>query len=953
MKECIGIKTDYSLLTSMIQISELLSYAKNEKIDTLGIIDDNLSGSAEFLKACFTNSIKPVIGLEVNLNNAGIILYAKDNQGMKGLFKLSTYLLDNELNILELTKYIADLIVLIPYQSRGVYKEVSKICLDTFIGYTNDLEKQNAALITENIVPFNIVLSIEQKDTKYINYLNMIKDGLDIDSYEQLDFHEFYLKTSDMSNLTNLINITPEKYESLIPHFDEKIEDSYKYLEALSVKGLNKRLNGEIPEKYKKRLLFELQTIKEMGYVDYFLIVYDYIKFAINSNILVGPGRGSAAGSLVTYSLGITSVDPLEYGLLFERFLNPERISLPDIDIDFDAEQRHLVIEHVKQRYGELNTLGIVTYGTLAAKQVLISVAKILKMEIEGLLKHIDAHKTLKENLTPEVTRILNANSKIKHLYYDAMKLEGLKKHISTHAAGVVIANTRLDNIIPIIKSADTYLTGYTMYYLEELGLLKMDFLAIRDLTTIADIIKMIPEDLNIKEIDLNLPEVIKSFTNVNTIGIFQFESTGMKNFLRKLKPNSFSDIVVALALFRPGPMQNIDSFIARRKGQEKIDYLVPELETVLAETFGIIVYQEQIMQIFNIVAGYTIAEADIIRKAISKKKEEVILKEKERFIQRATQNRYTKAKAEEIYNLILRFANYGFPKAHAVAYAMFAYQMMYLKVKYPKEFYVSLLNINMGSSTKTKEYLDEAKALDIKILKPDINESFKGYSVNPEGIRMPLNIIKNIGDAAASDIVLAREKNSYKDFYDFIARTYGKSVNTKTIENLIYGGAFDNLNETRATLMQNINNGIIYAELINGLDSSLVAKPTLEKAPEYPADELMNKELELFGFYVSNHPASKYNETKIKDITAHFDKVITTVVLLEKVKQIKTKKNDTMAFLEISDETGKIDACIFPNRIDYANRIQKGDLLKVFGKVEKRFDKYQIVVNKIEIIKN
>ena len=952
MKECISIKTDYSLLKSIVQIPNLLSCAKTEKIHCLGIIDDNLSSSAEFLKECFKNNIKPVIGLDVMLNDLQIILYARNYQGLKGLFKLNTFLLDNELNIVELTKYINDLIILLPYQSKVLYDEVDKICSDTFIGYANDGEKQNSLLITKKVIPFEIVLAIEAKGTKYINYLKMIKEGTDVNTYDNQDYSAHYLKITDVSSLTKLINIVQETNENLIPHFDQNIKNSYDYLEALAIKGLNKRLNGKVTKEYKERLLFELNTIKGMGYVDYFLIVYDYIKFAVNNNILVGPGRGSAAGSLVTYSLGITSVDPLKYGLLFERFLNPERISMPDIDIDFDAEGRSLVVDYVKERYGELNTLGIMTYGTMAARAVLISLSKILDINIDTLLKHIDAFKTLKENLTPEVTKILNTNMKIKHLYYDAMKLEGLKKHISTHAAGVVIANTRLDDVIPIIKSGNIYLTGYTMYYLEEIGLLKMDFLAIRDLTTIADILKMIPDDFNIKEIDFNQKDVLERFTTANTVGIFQFESAGMKNFLRKLKPNCFNDLVVALALFRPGPMQNIDSFIARREGRQKIDYLVPELEPVLKETFGIIVYQEQIMKIFNVIAGYSIAEADIIRKAISKKNEEVILKEKDRFIERSIKNNYAKEKAEEIYNLIMRFANYGFPKAHAVAYAMFAYQMMYLKVKYPKEFYVSLLNINVGSTSKTKEYLDEAKALDIKILKPDINLSSNGYIVDPEGIRMPFNIIKNIGDAAATDIVSAREKKDYEDFFDFISRTYGKSVNTKTIENLIYGGVFDSFNETRKTLINNINNGIIYAELISGLDSSLVAKPTLELSEEYLADELMNKEMELYGFYVSNHPASKYNEVKINEITKYFDKTITTVGLLEKVKTIKTKKNDTMAFLEISDETGKLDYCIFPNRIDYVNRIKKGDLLKIVGKVEKRFDKYQIVVNSIEVIR-
>jgi len=951
MKECIFIKTDHSLLSSVIKINDLLSFAKKEQITTLGIIDNNLSSCAEFINACLENNIKPVIGLDTLVNGKQVILYAKNEVGLKGLFKLNTYLLDNELSLPELTKYIQDLIVVLPYAGREIYQDLKLICNEVFIGFSGEEEAKNAMIITEKLIAFNPILALTKNDTKYLNYLVMIKDGTDISTHTNLDYSSCYLQIRDCYPITSLINLTFTKEKNLIPHYDEEIADSYQYLEGLAIKGLHKRLNGNIPDEYKKRLLYELKTIKAMGYTDYFLIVYDYVKFAINNQILVGPGRGSAAGSLVTYSLGITSVDPLKYGLLFERFLNPERISLPDIDIDFDATKRNMVIDHVRSRYGEFKAMGIMTYGTLAAKACLIALAKVLDLEISGLLKLIDPHKSLKDNLTPEVIKILTARSEVKSLYYDAMQLEGLKKNISTHAAGIVIANTELDNIIPLTKSGDVYLTGYTMNYLEELGLLKMDFLAIKDLTIIADILSEVSAEININTIDLNLPEVLERFTTANTVGIFQFESEGMKNFLRKLKPACFNDLVVALALFRPGPMQNIDTFIKRKEGKEQVSYLVPELELVLKETYGIIVYQEQIMQIFNIIAGYSVAEADLIRRAISKKKEDIILDEKARFLARANHQGYSIIKAEEIYNLILKFANYGFNKSHSVGYALVGYQMMYLKVKYPENFYASLLNINAGSSSKTKEYLDEAKFLNIKILKPDINESTNLYLIK-EGIRMPFNIIKNIGDTAASDITKERDNDPYLDFFDFVARTYGKSVNTKTIENLIYGGCFDAFNETRATLINNIDNAIIYAELISGLDASLVTKPVLEKHPEFAADILMNKELELYGFYVSNHPASKYEGIKINQITNHFDQVITTIGLLEKVKTIKTKNGDTMAFLEISDETGKLDYTVFPTKIDYVNKIKKGDLLKVVGKVEKRFDKYQVVVNTINIIK-
>jgi DNA polymerase-3 subunit alpha len=718
MKACISIKTDYEILNSLIKVPDLISFALKNKIDTLGIIDNNLSSSIEFILACNKNNIKPIIGLDVLINDKHLILYVKDEKGLKKLFKLNTFLLDNSLNIVELTKYLNDVIILIPYESISLYSELSKLSDDIFIGYKTATEKKNALLLTQNAIYFNPVMSLTKEDTKYLNYLNMIKDNITINAYDNIDYSTNYLVTSDSSKLTNLVDIKLSKNSNLIPHYDSKIKNSYDYLEALSIKGLNKRLNNSIPENYKKRLLYELDIIKKMNFVDYFLIVYDYVKFAKNNSILVGPGRGSAAGSLVTYSLGITSVDPLKYDLLFERFLNPERVTMPDIDIDFDASKREDVIKYVKKRYGENNAMPILTYGTMAAKQVLLSVSKILDVDISSLNRLIDPKKNLKDNLTPSVIKIINNDNKIKQVYYDSMKLEGLKKHISTHAAGVVICNQEIDNIIPIIKSGNEYLTGYTMNYLEGLGLLKMDFLAIKDLTTIAEILELIPDKININNINLNDEEVLNKFTTADTTGIFQFESEGMKNFLRKLKPTKFTDLVVALALFRPGPMENIDSFIRRKEGKEKIDYLVPSLESVLKETYGIIVYQEQIMKIFNIVGGYSVAEADLIRRAISKKKEEIILSEKDRFIEKAFKNGYEKSASEEIYNLILKFANYGFNKSHSVAYALVGYQMMYLKVKYPLYFYTSLLTINIGSSTKTKEYIDEAKQLNIKIMK-------------------------------------------------------------------------------------------------------------------------------------------------------------------------------------------------------------------------------------------
>lgn len=952
MKSCLSIKTDYSILSSLIKIPDLISYAINNHIAALGIIDDNLSSSMEFILECQKSNIKPLVSLEVNYQDSKIYLYAKDEQGLHNLFKINTILLNNPLIINDLKKYINNLIILLPYNSIKLYDELKTITNNIFIGYQTKQEKQSALIITNKIIYFNQVLSLTKEDTKYLNYLNMIKDNLTYDTYQDINYSNNYLHiTEDADELINQVNITISPSKNLIPHYDENIKDSFSYLKALSIKGLTKRLNGNVPKEYQERLLYELNVINKMNFVDYFLIVYDYVKYSIKNNIYVGPGRGSAAGSLVTYSLGITAIDPLKYNLLFERFLNPERVTMPDIDIDFDASKRYLVIDYVKERYGSKRVMPIMTYGTLASKQVLLNVSKILNIDISKINKLIDPKKTLKENLTEEIIKILNTDKKIKQVYYESLKLEGLKKHISTHAAGVVISKEDLDDIIPITKSGEVYLTGYTMNYLESLGLLKMDFLAIKDLTTMAGIIDKLPTKININNIDLNNEEVLNRFKTANTTGIFQFESAGMKNFLRKLKPNSFNDLVVALALFRPGPMQNIDSFIKRKEGKEKVEYIVPALEPILKETYGIIVYQEQIMQIFRTIASYKMSEADLIRRAISKKKEKIIIEEKEKFILRAEKNGYSKEIATKIYDLILKFANYGFNKSHSVAYALVGYQMMYLKVMYPKIFYSSLLNINIGSVTKTKEYIDEAKSLNIKIVKPDINTSSYDYYINND-IIMPLRVIKNIGDVVAKEIYEERKKTPYQDFFDFVSRIYNKNINTKTIETLIYAGALDSFNQTRNTLINNIKQALIYAELVSGLDSNLVTKPNLEIYEELPSNELMNKELELYGFYVSNHPASKYNEIKIMNIKKYFDKTITTVGLLESIKTIKTKNNDTMAFLEISDETGSLSYTLFPNKISYANLLKVGDLLKINGHVEKRYDKYQIIVNKIEKLK-
>lgn len=939
MKEIISIKTDYSVLSSMIKLSDLFSYAEKNGITTIGIVDNNLSYVAEFLKLSKKYNIKPIIGLEVSCQNSKIYLYAKNEKGYKELLKINTHLLDNPFNLDLITDNI---LTIIPFESKELLKEIP----NSYIGYQNNEEKNVSLTITKNIVFFNLTLAINKNDTKYLNYLNMIKDNKTYSNYNDIDYSTNYLKIEDISSFTKLINLNITYNDNLIPHYDENIKDSYSYLEALAIKGLTKRLNNNIPDNYKKRLLYELKIIKDMKYVDYFLIVYDYVKYAIKNNIYVGPGRGSAVGSLVTYSLGITSIDPLKYDLLFERFLNPERITMPDIDIDFDATKRETIIEYVKNRYGKENVMPVMTYGTLTTKAILLAISKILDTDISTLNKLIDPKKNLQDNLNKEVIQIINNNKDIKEVYYISMKLEGIKKHISTNAAGVVICKEKLDSVIPIIKSGDNYLTGFTKDYLEDIGLLKMDFLAIKNLTTIASILEDIPDKFNINNINLNDEKVYKMFSDANTEGIFQFESIGMQNLLRKIKPSNFNDIIVSLALIRPGANQSIDSYAKRKRGLEKITYLDDSLSDILKDTYGIIIYQEQIMQILRKVASYTFSEADLIRRAISKKDEQIILSEKNNFINRAIQNGYSKEVSNETFELIIKFAEYGFNKSHSVGYALIAYQMMYLKCNYMPYFYKNLLDESLTSTKKAKEYINTLKNNNIKVIKPSINISKEKYIIENNTLIMSLTTIKDITKDIALSLI---RKAPYNDFFDFISSTYEYKLNPKIIENLIYSGALDFFNETKQTLINNIKSANIYSELANELDKNLINKPVLEKFPEFDKSFLMQKEYELYGFYVSDHPSSKYNCPKSANLSNYFDKRIEINVLLENIKKIKTKKGEDMAFLDVSDETGKIDCTLFPRNINFLTNIKVGDMLKITGQVQKRMNIYQIIVDNIK----
>ena len=952
------VVSDYSLLKSIIKIDQLILFLKKHNITTCALVDENLYGAMEFFNKCKKNDIKPIIGLDLNVNNKRVYLYAKNKEGYKHLIKLNTIKQERNVEIKDIK--LDNIKVVLPYDSKELFGYLST----AYLGYETLEQENEVNKISKNIIFLNEIKAYDERDMIYLDYLALLQKAENIDALEKTHKFNYFpigkLSNDDIKRTNDFvkdINLDLRDNKRYIPTYQNPLNDSYKYLVALAQKGLTKRFDGKVPNDAIKRLEYELDVIKKMGFVDYFLIVYDYVLYAKKNNILVGPGRGSAAGSLVSYSLGITDVYPLKYDLLFERFLNPERITMPDIDIDFEFTKRNEVINYVKEKYGKNNVAPIITFGTLASKQVIRDVAKMLKIDsnlIDKFVREIDAKESLIENGKMESVKKFVLNYPVlKQVYKIALKFEGLKRHTSTHAAGVVICSESLDDLIPIYYNNNEIMTGFTMEYLEELGLLKMDFLALKNLTIISNVLELVKktnnEEVILSKINLENPEVYKIFQTGNTEGVFQFESSGMKNMLQKLKPSCFNDLVASLALFRPGPMGNIDTYIKRKEGREKIKYIDESLKDILKDTYGIIVYQEQIMQILVKMANYSFAEADNVRRAMSKKKQDVLECEHDKFVTQAINNGYTREVAEEVYELILKFANYGFNKAHSVAYALIGYQMAYLKSLYPLQFVQNLLNMSIGSEEKTKEYILVAKRQDISFAPVDINLSTNEYTIYDGKLLFPLNIIKNIGTNAINVILKERCKGAFKDFCDFVARTYNLGINKLMLENLIKAGAFDSFGLNKKTLIENISIAINYAMLISDLDESLVMKPILENIAEYGSDDLRKVEREVLGFYLTNHPSSKYTDVvKTINITEHFDKTIKMVVLVENIKKIKTKKNEDMAFINVSDETGDIDVTVFSNSMNYLEGIKIGDLVIVVGKVTRRYDKYNVNVTKL-----
>lgn len=908
----LNIKSDYSLLKSLIKINDLIEYAKKNNINILSLCDNNLCGSLEFYNACKQNNIKCIIGLEYIYENKKIYLFAKNYNGFKNLLLISRYGL----------------------------KEYEDIIL------INDKPIYNFEFYDINKLYFKEIRSLDKENEPALKYLEAIDKNEKIENIPNIENVTFeIIQDKIIEQIINKINLNLDHKEEILKYSNE---DSYKLLKQKIVEGTKIKFGETVPKIYLDRLKYELEIINKMGFCDYFLIVHDYVKYAKDQKILVGPGRGSAAGSLISYVLDITEIDPIKYNLLFERFLNIERVTMPDIDIDFEFDRREEVINYCKNKYGNNKVANIIAFGTLKSRAVIRDLARVMELDVNDLSKNINPNLLLKDNY--ENIKKYLTTYELKKLYKLGLLLEGLKRNITMHAAGIVMSNNDLAQSVPMVLNGESYIAGYTPEYLEQIGLLKMDFLGLKNLSILRDSIKKVREiddTFDIEKIPLNDQKTLDIFKNGNTLGIFQFESSGMINFLKRLDVNSFDDIVVANALFRPGPANNIDLYINYKKGKIKPNYYDERLKNILSPTYGVMIYQEQIMLIASKMAGYTLGEADILRRAMSKKKESVMEKNYTKFIEGALKNGYSLETIKKVFEDIKKFAQYGFNKSHSVAYAYLAYQMAYIKAHYKECFYVSLLTY-FNADEKINNYIYEARISGVNINKPNINISTNLYEVKDNKVYLPLTSIKGIGTGFVTNLVEERNKKKFQNIFDFVKRV---KTNKTILESLISSGAFDSFEYNRRTLLSNIELICNYSELGDLVDDSFFE---LTKYEEFSKKEIMMLEKEYLGLTIGQDLINEYsikykNAINISDIDKYFDKDVDIVTMVTKIKKTKTKNNDYMAFIDGTDNLNKVSLVLFKEVYEKINNINVNDIIHVFGHVERRYNEYQIVVKQIE----
>ncbi len=816
--------------------------------------------------------------------------------------------------------------------------------------------------------------------------VTMKQDDFSLKSPEQMikDFKETPQAIENTQKIVESCQFEFELGKTKLPHFEVPSgKDSGDYLKELCYEKLEKRFPKPTKE-ITDRLEWELSIIRKTGFASYLLIVQDFVNWAKENRIVVGPGRGSAASSLVSYVLRITNVDPIKYKLLFERFLNPERIAMPDIDLDFADRRRDEVIEYVAQKYGRDKVAQIITFGTMAARAVVRDVGRALRYTYtycDQVAKMIPFSFTLEETLKKikEFRELYEQNDQARKLIDLAKKLEGVARHASTHACGVVISKDPLENIVPLqhpTQNEETIVTQYEMHSIEDLGLLKMDFLGLKNLTiiedTLARIYKVRGQSINIEEIPQDEKAVYKLLQRGNTIGVFQLESDGMRRYLKQLKPTEFEDIIAMVALYRPGPMQLIPEYIARKHGKKKIEYLHPRLKPILENTQGICIYQEQLMQIAQQLAGFSLAEADVLRKAVGKKIESLLMTQKEKLIEGMVKNKIDRKVAEQLWEWILPFAHYGFNRSHSASYATIAYQTAYLKAKYPVEFMSAVLTSERSDTDRIALLIEECGKMGIDVLPPDINESFLNFSVVPEQdkIRFGLLAIKNVGFNVAESILKERKENgNYASVDDFVSRIDSKNLNKKSLESMIKAGVFDKLGE-RNQLLSSLEKLLSHAResqknKSNGqkglFDGMKIAggNMVLEKAEPASEKEKLKWEKDLLGLYVSGHPLKKYAKIlekkalPISEIAPDMiGKNIMVGGIISGIKKIITKKGKPMLFVKLEDETAKIEMVVFPSIIEeYPTLFQENKIVFVIGKVDNKDGVPKLICNSIEEI--
>ncbi|MDF2535213.1 MAG: dnaE [Bacillales bacterium] len=1006
------VRSAYSLLESTISIEELVSSAAKKGYKAIAITDHNvLYGAVQFYQECKKQKIKPIIGLTADIlsedeqSSFPMVLLAMNNQGYQNLVKISSALQTKSKKGLPfrwLNGYSGGLIAITP----GPDGEIEAALRENRFTDAIALVRKYQSVFTENrfflslhksqaTTAFDVQLKqlgaplvagqrvqyLEQQDKSYLEAIICLGNNLTIDEAEFTEFEDNHLSSIEelrihFSNeaecvrnsgiIADRCEVELEFGQTLLPEFpvpDGKT--AAQFLRENCKKGFQFRYSNPTPIHF-ERLEYELSVISKMNFDDYFLIVWDFMTFARKQGILTGPGRGSAAGSIVSYVLGITNIDPIEYELLFERFLNPERISMPDIDIDFPDNRREEMIQYVAKKYGQIHVAQIITFGTFGPKAAIRDAGRVFGLvpaDLDQLSKMIPSTlgTTLKSAFTGsnKLQELYKNNPLYNKIIKTAFKWEGLPRHTSVHAAGIVISRIPITELVPIQEGHDNVLlTQFPMDQLEKIGLLKMDFLGLRNLTILNNVLteinKVSKQKIALNRIPLDDAKTYDLICRGDTIGVFQLESDGMRNVIRKLKPSCMEDIIAVNALFRPGPMDNISLFIKRKHGEESIDYPHPDLKPILQNTYGIIVYQEQILRIASLMAGFSLGEADLLRKAVSKKNKDVLDQERAHFVKGSLNKGYSEQVATNVYDLIVKFANYGFNRSHSVAYATIAYQMAFLKANYPRFFMAELMTSLAGNEDKIAHFIQELRTQDVEILGPSINQSGYGFQVEKENsLRFGLSAIKFVSGAAIKEIFSERRNGLFKGFFDFVSRLPQKVINQKTLEALIFSGTFDEFGKDRSVLFASIEVAFETANL-NELGGMIQVEATYVEMDPINTEELLQKEKQYLGIYLSAHPVSTYKKAWKKLCVVPISEMkegskVLCGAYIHRIKTTRTKNGEMMAFLSIGDETGEIETVVFPRTFQpVADKIEKGNVLVFEGKIEEKNSRKQLIANRI-----